>query len=46
MVVAIEVYAMAGDHGAVGDEETYVIRADGPEQLTKLDRSIRTVVPA
>ena len=29
MVVAIELYAVAGEHGAVGDEETYVIRSNG-----------------
>ena len=46
MVVAIELYAVAGEHGSVGDEETYVIRPDGPERLSLLDRSVRTVVPA
>ena len=46
MVVAIELYAAAGDHGAVGDEETYVIRADGPQQLSQSERSIRTLIPA
>lgn len=46
MVVAIELYATAGEHGAVGDEETYVIRSGGPERLSLLDRSVRMVVPA
>lgn len=46
MVVAIEVYATAGEHGAVGDEETYVIKEDGPERISLLDRAVRTVVPA
>ncbi len=46
MVVAIELYAAVGDLGAVGDEETYVIRSDGPERLSLLDRAIRTVAVA
>jgi Xaa-Pro aminopeptidase len=46
MVVAIELYAAAGEHGSVGDEETYVIRSSGPERLSLLERSIRMVVPA
>jgi Xaa-Pro aminopeptidase len=45
MVVAIELYAAAGEYGAVGDEETYVIRSSGPERISLLDRSIRAVVP-
>jgi Xaa-Pro aminopeptidase len=46
MVVAIELYAVAGEHGSVGDEETYVIRSNRPERISVLDRSIRTIVPA
>ncbi len=46
MVVAIELYAAAGDYGSVGDEETYVIRPNGPERISLLDRSIRMVAPA
>lgn len=44
MVVAIEVYTMAGDYGQIGDEETYVIRADGPELLSLLPTHVREVL--
>ena len=44
MVVAIEVYAMAGTYGQIGDEETYVIRADGPELLSLLPTHVREVL--
>lgn len=43
MVVAIEVYAEVDGHGAIGDEETYVVWPDGPEQLTKLPLGIREI---
>jgi Xaa-Pro aminopeptidase len=44
MVVAIEVYTMAGTYGQIGDEETYVIRADGPELLSLLPTHVREVL--
>lgn len=43
MVVAIELYADASGYGSIGDEETYVIRNRGPEQLTQLDTAIREI---
>lgn len=43
MVVAIELYAHADPYGVIGDEETYVIGATGPEQLSKLDVSLRRI---
>lgn len=43
MVVAIELYTMAGPYGQIGDEETYVIREHGPELLSLLDTHVRQV---
>ena len=43
MVVAIELYTIATPYGQIGDEETYAIRADGPERLSMLDTYVRRV---
>ena len=44
MVVAIELYAFADPYGQIGDEETYVIRPDGPELLSLLATHVREVL--
>jgi Xaa-Pro aminopeptidase len=44
MVVAIELYTMVDSYGQIGDEETYVIRADGPELLSLLPTHVREVL--
>jgi Xaa-Pro aminopeptidase len=44
MVVAIELYTMADPYGQIGDEETYVIRSDGPELLSLLPTHVREVL--
>ncbi|MGA2528364.1 MAG: Xaa-Pro peptidase family protein [Acidimicrobiales bacterium] len=43
MVVAIELYTIATPFGQIGDEETYAIRAHGPERLSMLDTHVRRV---
>jgi Xaa-Pro dipeptidase len=43
MVVAIELYTDADSFGNIGDEETYVVRKNGPERLSLLDTAIRSV---
>jgi Xaa-Pro aminopeptidase len=40
MVINIELYSLDESGQQVGDEETYVIGADGPEQITQLPRVI------
>jgi Xaa-Pro dipeptidase len=44
MVVAIELYALATPYGQIGDEETYVIRPEGPELLSVLPTDVRQVL--
>jgi Xaa-Pro aminopeptidase len=44
MVVAIELYALTDPYGQIGDEETYVIRPDGPELLSVLNTDVRRVL--
>jgi Xaa-Pro aminopeptidase len=43
MVVAIELYTQADGYGLIGDEETYVVRASGPERLSLQGRTIRQI---
>lgn len=43
MVIAIELYADTGGYGTIGDEETYIVRDDGSEQLTRLDTALRGI---
>jgi Xaa-Pro aminopeptidase len=43
MVVAIELYTEADTNGMIGDEETYVVRASGPERLSLQDRAVRQI---
>lgn len=43
MVINIEVYSTAETGEQIGNEETYVIGADGPERVTVLEREIRRV---
>jgi len=40
MVIAIELYARTSRGLRVGDEETYVIGADGPERISRLPRDL------
>jgi Xaa-Pro aminopeptidase len=40
MVINIELYSNDASGQQVGDEETYVIRADGPERISQLPRVI------
>ena len=41
MVVAIELYTDAAPYGQIGDEETYIIGASGPERISLLETAVR-----
>ena len=41
MAINIELYTTLETYGQIGDEETYVISAEGPDRLTVLPREIR-----
>lgn len=43
MVINIELYSIAETGEQIGDEETYVIGADGPDRISVLPRLIRQV---
>jgi Xaa-Pro aminopeptidase len=43
MVINIELYTQSPTGGQIGDEETYVIGADGPERISVLPREIHVV---
>lgn len=43
MVVAIELYTDVAPYGTIGDEETYVVRADGAHRLSLIERHIRQI---
>jgi Xaa-Pro aminopeptidase len=43
MVINIELYSQAPTGDMIGDEETYVIGADGPERISVLPREIHAV---
>jgi Xaa-Pro aminopeptidase len=43
MVINIELYALAETGEQIGDEETYIIEADGPTRISVLPREIRRV---
>jgi Xaa-Pro dipeptidase len=43
MVINIELYSKAPTGEQIGDEETYLIGADGPKQLSRLPREIREI---
>lgn len=44
MVINIELYSLAETGEQIGNEETYVVREDGPHRVTALPRKIRPVV--
>ena len=43
MVICIELYSIAETGQQIGDEETYVIEAEGPRRISVLPREIRVV---
>ena len=43
MVINIEMYSVAPTGDIIGDEETYIIGADGPTRISVLPREIRVV---
>ena len=43
MAINIELYTTLETYGQIGNEETYVVSADGPERLTALPREIREI---
>jgi Xaa-Pro aminopeptidase len=43
MVVAVELYTITSQLQPIGNEETYLIGADGPQRLTRLPAELRCI---